>query len=65
MQVVLSLEGGYVGEEVADCVVECMSVLLGEGVALNHPVQLTKPPSDQAVADINRTINNHVSMYMS
>ena len=41
-QVVLGLEGGYVGEEVGEAVVECVRALLGDGVVLQDADQLNR-----------------------
>ena len=58
----MSLEGGYVGEEVGECVVECVRVLLGDGVVLQDPAQLANSPAQQAIADIHTTINHQVNI---
>ena len=60
-QVVLALEGGYVGSAVADSVVECLKVLLGDPCIKVSSKELERPPSKQATIDISNTIANLVS----
>jgi len=58
-KVVLGLEGGYIGEEVGDSVVECVGALLGDVAVLRQPNELHRVPIEQAVQDINLTVSNH------
>jgi len=55
---VLALEGGYVGSAVADSVVECLKVLLGDPCIKVSSKELERPPSKQATIDISNTIAN-------
>ena len=59
-KVVLALEGGYVGPAVAESVVECLKVLLAESSSKVSRSELDRPPLQQAVKDIEKTIANLV-----
>ena len=62
---VLGLEGGYVGEQVGEGVVDCVRALLGEVVVLKNQAELHRLPVNQALEDINQTLNSHVSLNLS
>ena len=60
LQVVLALEGGYVGPAVAGSVLECLKVLLGDPCTKVSSSELERLPSKQATLDLSKTIGNLV-----
>ena len=60
LQVVLVLEGGYTGPEVAEASLECLKSLLGDPGQCVDSLELRRPPCPAAVASINTTIGHLV-----
>ena len=63
IEVVLALEGGYLGPAVSESVVECLKVLLGDPHTPVSGPELERVPCKQAAIDIANTIANLVEEF--